>query len=288
MRVPIRGALLAALVSVLVAGCGQSSSPRLAVARYIRRVNRIESGLAQPLAAVTRAGGQFAAQPTAAAGKLGGVITLGQEQPLLTATAKILALRRELASIPAPAPAAHLRALLLKLIDGQVAMTREVTKLVVFLPRFQKALGPLAPATTRLEAALSRNSAYGAAAVAAVFAAKVAALRQFQAQVNRIAGQLRRLHPPTVSKPSYRAQLSSLEGMAASAGRLADALASGDRSGLGPLLTQFDRAATSSQTASVQRAEIAAVRAYNARIAGLTQLSQSVEAERERLANTLR
>jgi hypothetical protein len=37
-------------------------------------------------------------------------------------------IRRQLASIPAPAPALHLRALLLRLADAQVGVTREVTK----------------------------------------------------------------------------------------------------------------------------------------------------------------
>jgi hypothetical protein len=76
--------------------------------------------------------------------------------------------------------------------------------------------------------------------------------------------------------------------MATSAGRLAGALAAGERSGLGPLLAQFDRAATSNQSAGVQRAQIAAVHAYNARITALEQLSRSVEAARMRLADTLR
>jgi hypothetical protein len=283
-------ALLAAALGTLLlaAGCGHSASQRPEVAQYIRRVNRIETQLAQPLAAVTRAGARFAAAPGAAAGNLGGILSLGQEKALVSAIGRVRALRGRLASIPAPAPAARLRTLLLRLIDAQVSVTRQVASLAAFLPRFQRALGPLAPATARLEASLSQNSAYGATAVAELYAAKVAALRRFQTQVKGVASQLRRLNPPAVSKPSYTAQLASLDGMASSAGKLAGALASGQRSGLEPLLTRFDRAATSAQSATVQRAETAAVKAYDARITGLGELSRSVEKERTRLADSLR
>jgi hypothetical protein len=282
-------ALLAAALGTLLlaAGCGHSASQRPEVAQYIRRVNRIETQLAQPLAAVTRAGARFAAAPGAAAGNLGGILSLGQEKALVSAIGRVRALRGRLASIPAPAPAARLRTLLLRLIDAQVSVTRQVASLAAFLPRFQRALGPLAP-TARLEASLSQNSAYGATAVAELYAAKVAALRRFQTQVKGVASQLRRLNPPAVSKPSYTAQLASLDGMASSAGKLAGALASGQRSGLEPLLTRFDRAATSAQSATVQRAETAAVKAYDARITGLGELSRSVEKERTRLADSLR
>jgi hypothetical protein len=116
-------------------------------------------------------------------------------------------------------------------------MTREVAELVVFLPRFQAALEPLAPDTNRLEVVLSQQSAYGQAAVAAVFAAKAAALRQFRGEVDGVAGQLRKLQPPAVSKPSYDGQLTSLTGMATSAGRLATALETGAQANIAPLLT---------------------------------------------------
>jgi hypothetical protein len=75
--------------------------------------------------------------------------------------------------------------------------------------------------------------------------------------------------------------------MNVSAGRLAAVLASGTLSNVQTLLVQFDRAAARSSTVAVQRAEIAAVRAYDSRSAALDNLSQKVALERLRLSNTL-
>jgi hypothetical protein len=280
-------AVAAIVLSLLIAGCGHSSSQRPAVRHYITQVNRIEVALNRPLASVTHAAANFTSGNQASGGALGNVAGLAQEQALIQASNRIRSLRMQLAGIPAPSPAGRLRALLLQLIDGQAAMTHEVAKLVVFLPRFQHTLLPLTAATYRLEAVLSRQSANGPAAVTALFAAKAAALRRFQAVIGDVAKQLRRLRPPAVSKPGYSAQLTALDGMGTSAGRLAGALASGSQSGLTPLLKQFDRAAASSQTLGVQRAEITAVRTYDGKIAALTQLSRSVERERQRLGNSL-
>jgi hypothetical protein len=252
-------------------------------------VGRIEAALAGPLAAVTRSGAQFSREQSAGSSAITGVFKLSPEPGLLKALAQIRALRARLAALTTPPPAVRLRALLLELIDGQAGMTREVAELVAFLPRYNAGLGALGPATTRLKLALSQRTARGAAAVAAVYAAKAAALRQFQASVDKILAQLRRLRPPAVSEPSYRAQLASLEGMGTSAGRLAAALASGGgTSNVQPLLQQFDRAAASSRTVAVQKEEIAAVRAYNSRSAALTRLSQAVAEEHQRLAERVK
>ena len=134
---------------------------------------------------------------------------------------------------------------------------------------------------------LSRRSAAGAPAVAGVYATKAAALRNFQATVDAILARLRKLRPPPVSKPGYVAQLVSLGGMGNSAGRLAAALAHGAPSNVQPVIAQFDNAATSTHAVAVQRAEIAAARAYNSRSAALAGLSREVALERARLANAL-
>jgi hypothetical protein len=181
-----------------------------------------------------------------------------------------------------------MRALLLQLMDGEAAMTRELAQLVAFLPQYNAALASLGPAIRRLELALSRRSASGAAAVRAVYLDKAAALRRFQGKTGAVVHELRRLRPPAVSQPGYAAQLASVRGMGVSAGRLAAALASGTLSNVRTLLVQFDRAAARSSTVAVQKAEIAAVRSFDSHSAALNDLSQKVALERLRLSNTLR
>lgn len=283
-----RSALAVILLALIAGGCGQQSQPsqRSAVASYVKHVNAIEKALAKPLASVASAGNAFSQQQRSA-GKSIRYVGPPPEQTLQQAWTEIRALRTRLAALRVPPTAKHLRVLLLELLDDQAAMTHQVAELVAFLPRYAAALRALGPATKQLKTVLSQRSAYGAAAVHAVFASKAAALRRFQATTSAILIQLRGLRPPAVSQPGFKAQLIALEGMSRSAGRLAGALASGSTSDVRPVLAQFDRAAASSDTVAVQKAEIAAAHAYNARISALNALSQKVSVERLRLSNTL-
>jgi hypothetical protein len=282
-----RGILIIVLFGLAAAGCGQTSSERPAVAAYLRKVQRIENALGAPLAVVTRTASQFAVDQSTHARGLGNFLDLTPVQPLRRAAAQIRALRVRLAAINAPAPATHLRALLLELCDRQAQMTDELAKIVMFLPQFAGAMRPFTPAVVRLERVLSRQSAYGAAAVAAVYASKASALRQFQDTMRGIVTRLHRLQVPAVSRPSYNAQVHALEGMGDSAGRLASAIADGPSGNVQQLLVDFDRAAASSQSSSVQRSQAAAARAYDAQSARLSQLSDKVALERLRLDRTL-
>jgi hypothetical protein len=275
-----RGLIVLALGGLL-AGCGQQQSQRAAVADYLKHVDRIEKQLATPLSKVTTTGSQFA-QEQRSGGSLTGLLPASQAQTLFSAWSQIELLRSHLAALRAPPPAAHLRSLLLEVVDGQAKLTRELAKLVVFLPGYARALRPLAPAMRRLEDALSGQTATGSAALAG----KAAALHQFQASLDRILGQLRRLQPPAVSRPDYNGQLAALKGMRTTAGELATALQGGSQTDLSQLLTKFDRAATSTETIAAQKARIAAARAYDGESSRLAQLSQDAEAERLRLANS--
>jgi hypothetical protein len=281
--------LVASLAAVLAAGCGSSQpSQRHAVASYITQAGKIEAELATPLGAVTQAGTEFAQAQGGHAKLLGGLLGTSAEPTLLGAWNQIESLRNRLASLPAPAPAARLRSLLLELVDTQARVARELARLVAFVPRFAEDLGPLGPATARLQRALSEQTAYGATAVAAAYASKAGALRRFQATVDGIRRRLAHLRPPPVSLPSYRAQLAALKGMSTSAARLAEALAGGAPGGIQPLLADFDRAAVSTQTNAVHRAQAAAIRVYDAQSGQLADLSRQIDQERLRLGNTLR
>lgn len=266
-----------------VAGCGSSNQgPAHRQAAYVTQVNRIESRLAAPLQVVTRTSAQFAVHRTQSARA-----TRAQEAALVAALGRIRQARAQLAALPAPASAAHLRALLLKLAGQQAYLTQQTARLVTFLPAFTAVMRPLAPATVRLERVLAISQANGAAAVQAVYAEKAAALRTFHGSVEGVLARLRRLDPPKVSLPQYRAQIASLTGMARSATRLADVIAGGQTSAAAPLLASFDRAAASAQSRSVQRAQAAAVRGYDAEVARVNTLSADAERERLRLAQTL-
>lgn len=273
----------------MVSGCGgqQSQDQRPAVARYIKQAGQIEAQLATPLTAVTQAGAEFASDQRGHTTSGRPVLGNSEEYSLLRAWAQIESLRRRLAAVPAPAPAARLRTMLLDMTDLQASSTREVARLVLFVPQFAAALAPLGPATQRLELTLSHRGAYGAAAVAAAYATKAAALRRFQRAVDAIRSRLQRLHPPRVSESGYRAQLAALAGMSASAGKLAAVLDGGAQGDVQELLTDFDRAALSTQSSAVQKAQIASIRAYDSQSEKLAELSARIDQERQQLADTV-
>jgi hypothetical protein len=149
-------------------------------------------------------------------------------------------------------------------------------------------MAPFGPALARLERVLSVVQAQGSAAVAAVYAEKSAALRSFRAVALVLLRNLRGLDPPGVSLPAYRAQVRALQGMASAAEGLAGALGSGDTTAAQPLLNQFRRAAATPASLTAQKAQIAAIRAYDAQIASLNRLAAAANRERLRLSQTLK
>lgn len=284
-RSPFPGLGLAVAFVVLLAGCGgHPSSQRSQVAQYISHVNRIESALSAPLTMVTR----VSAAVSSGARKTVTAVSLdARDYQLAVALGQIHVQERRLRGLAAPPEAAHLRSLLLALTSDEAALTTQLRLLIAFLPRFTSVMAPLQPALARLERALSVRQAPGAAAVSAVYAAKVTALRSFQATTRVIVVRLGRLTPPEVSRAAYRAQLASLRGMGSSAARLAAALASRTPGDVRPLLVDFDRAALATRTRSVQRAQIAEIRAYDAKSRRLSTLAEQIARERLRLASTL-
>jgi hypothetical protein len=258
----------------LTTGCGQANGPRTALAQYIARVDGVELALRAPIKDITLAGKQFANEQTSGQNS---PRSQARERSLLAAEKRIATLRAKLAQITAPAEADHLRTRLLALIDSQVSLTRETAKMVIFIPRYGKDLTPLIPAMRRLEPELA----------ASTLAARAAALRRFASILEAILAQLRGLKPPAVSLSGYRSQVLALRGMSGDARRLAGALESRQTAGVQAILQAFDSAAASNQSRAAQEAQIAAVRSYEAQVAQLTRLSQSITTERQRLSDTV-
>ncbi len=280
-------ALAALTLGLLSAGCGHQSSQRSAVANYLKQVNRVEQALTGPLTAVSSIGRQFARE-SRTGGSLTTLVSASHEQQLRRALSQIETQRVRLAGPAAPPPAKRLRSVLLQIVDREAELTRELAQLIAFLPGYSAALRPLAPTTRKLEAALSRRTAFGPSDVATVYASKAAALRKFKAVVDRALHQIQRLRPPRVQQPVYRSELASLGGMSTAAARLADSLQTGPQGNVQALLAEFNRAAALNQTLGVQKAQIAAIRAYDQQVVSLGTLGQEADRERLRLATELK
>ena len=274
-----RSRTLAALaLALLAAGCGSSSphSSRPAVAAYVRDINRVEAQLAAPLKTVTVAGSRLTSSTTK--------VNTAEVASLERASGQIETLRRRLTAIVAPAAARKLRILVLLLAGGEADMTNELSQLFSFLPRYSKVLGQLGPATTQLRSALAaRGSASDARAV---LDDKAKALDRYRIELESLARTLGSLSAPPVAKPEYEAELKALAAMNASAGQLAQSLRSASGTVTSKLLA-FDRAAVQTESVPAQRAEIAAVKSYDARVARLNTLAQQIASVRLKLEEGL-
>ena len=279
---------VAALVAVALAGCialaacggsGHPPSAARAVSRYLSGVDAVERSLASPLRSVSRV--------TAELGVRGSHPTVAEADGLMAALRRIEILRARLADLRAPTEAARLRSLLLELVDSEATLTRQTAALVAFLPPFSSALAAISPATSRLARELADNRGTTAAAVAALDARKADALRSFRATIDGVLARLLPLRPPPVSLAGWRAQVSSLRGMAAAAGALAAALSSGSVRTVPALLGRLEAAASATRALTVQRAQRAAIRSYDARLAGLSTLAVAAQQARARLAAKL-
>ncbi len=265
-----------ALASLLFAGCGGGT--HAALTDYLNRVQTAQAGMAGQLQEVTSANQSFARSkkddPRVA-------------RKLVTAERTLSTLRERLAAVTAPPQAAHLRSLLLQLVDGEIGLAREVRELATFVPHYSAALRPLQPASAALKKQLGA-SAKGTAATKALNAAKADALTVYARTVASVIETVHPLDPPPAWQPTYAQQLASLSQLRGSALALAQAVRANNAQAIPALLHRFDAAAVSNQTVAAQKREIAAVEAYNARITRLVQLARSVEKERTRLEKRYR
>jgi hypothetical protein len=279
-----RPAILAAVAAALLAaGCGSSNphSARPGVAAYVSRVNALEKRLASPLKAVTVAGSKLPASTT--------TVNHVEIDSLRHADNRMITLRDRLAAIPVPSSAKRLRILVLLLAGGEIDMTNELSELFSFLPQYTVALKQLAPATTQLRSALAGKGGASSSSSAAgrILDAKARALTRYETELDSLSRMLERLSPPPVARPQYETEVNALSSMETSAGALAHALVSAS-SDIPARLATFDRAAGATDTVPAQRAEIAAVKAYDARIAKLNELAAQVASQRLALEQSLR
>lgn len=252
------------LLALLATGCG-GQSRRHVVSQYIKRVNVIEVKLAQPLLEISRANRDFTKQHTPSA---------DVAKRLRRSAVRVDALRAELVAISPPPEAKRMHAVLLEVAAGDASLAREVASLVTFLPALSKTLQPLAGAGVPLKRALKSKGAP---------VAKAAALERYADKLTVVLNRLGALHPPPVSAVVVRTQSATLRNVAASARALARALREKRNKDVAALLRRFNAAAIGNRTVAAQRAQIAAIRAYDDRIRALSDLGARLRREERKL-----
>jgi hypothetical protein len=285
-------AAVGAAVIVTVAGRSPASPKHKAVAAYIKDVDGIQQQMQAQLTKTVKAYRAFAS---------GGTIVKTLTPQLLQAEQTLRRLERRIVALPAPAPATHLRALLIKLTGSEVSVAHEVERLSAFAPQYSAILKQAKTAGAELSRGLAavkppkahkirgtkkqvqKAQAAFAAAASAAAAQQADAVDAYAAKIALIEARLRRLHPPPVMTPSYRTQLQTLDASRRSGLALALELRKTKRSRVAVLGRKFTLAARIAGSVSAQKAQIAAIKAYNVRVRAIGTLQGAIQQELARL-----
>ena len=268
-----------------------TASPRTNVVSYIKAVDAVQE---QMHAQLLRSEAAYTAFQTANAGE-------ADVSKLASAQRTLRTLARRLADLPAPPQARKLRKLLLDLVHGEITVAKELTALAVFLPRFDALTASVQARSTTLSRALAAaaapkpqtirgtakqiaaaRSAYTAAADAAA-TAQARAVDAFDRALGHLAVRLRRLTPPALVAPAYRAELRTLTATQKAGAALAAGLRKQDRSPVPELSRNLLRGAHLAGSLAAQRSEIAALKAYNERAHRLATAQARVQKEAAKL-----
>jgi hypothetical protein len=287
-------AAVAVVVAVTVTLVDRSSaSPRhRAVAGYIKAVDQIQQQMQAQLTDTVSAYHLFAS---------GSVPAKTLAPQLAQAELTLRRLQRRIVALPAPAIAMHLRVLLIRLTGAEVSTAHEVGQLAIFSPRYAVILRRVKTAGLELsrafaavktpqahklhgtKAQVKQAQAKFAAAAAVAAAQQADAVDAYGAKVARVQRDLRKLDPPPVLSPAYRSQAQALEASLSAGSALARELRKPNRSRVALFGRRFALAARIAGGVGAQKAQIAAVKAYNHRVRGIGTLQGDIKRELARL-----
>jgi hypothetical protein len=287
-------AAVAAALIVTLTNHKHRSPNRDAAAAYIRSVDSVQQRMRVQLTKTAKAYRDFAE----------GKSDPGRTAELAKAEANLRLLQRRLQALPAPVVATKLRRLLLDLAAANVTLAGEVARLATFAPKFNALLRESKAAGTRLSAGLRavtpptphtiRGSKKQVAAEQAAFQAKALAaaaeqasvVDRYDAEIAAIRRRMAKLVAPPVMRPALRTELSTLEATKNAGLDLAQELRKTDRSRVATYGRRFTVAARAASSESAQRAQIAAIKAYNQRVRAIGSIQTRIQAEVGRLQRT--
>ena len=281
-----------AAVAVTVFGRSSTSPEHKAVAAYITDVDQIQQGMQVQLVNTVSA---FRALAN------GSVPAKTLAPRLAQAESTLRALQRRLVALPAPTPAKRLRLLLIRLTGSEVSVAHEVGQLATFSPQFAALLKDVRTAGAELARALgavkapqahklhgtktqiARAQAAFTAAATKAAALQADAVDAYVTKIARLERELRKLDPPPIVSPDYRTQLRTLTASRTTGSALAKELRKTNRSEVAAFSRKFTVAARIAGSVSAQKAQIAAIKAYNQRVRRIGTLQGDIKAELARL-----
>jgi hypothetical protein len=253
--------------ALLLAGCG-GDGRREAVDDYIEQVDRAQASVLGKKGQIDLVLARFDLVDP----KAGDVAALDRAEDDLQRTAATVR------AIEPPRDARRLHGDVVRLLELQADVTRELVVAARYVPRFRSALEPLGGATTRLGTDLK---------AAGQTRASIAAFSAYRTSLSAILRALEPLTPPVALRPSLAGQRRVLARSVDLCSEVEDALRRGDVSGVGEALRALASLSTGPQAVRTRNAEIAAAKAYNKRLTTIGKLARKVERERMALDTSL-
>jgi hypothetical protein len=290
-RAGVAAAAIAAVAIVLAPDLFHHAPKKSPAAAYIENVDAVEQQMRVPLTRLMTAYRSFATEPASPRTR----------QKLAAAEQTLRTLESRLSALSAPPVAATLRVLILRLVATELGGAHEVDELADFLPRFTTVAAGAKAAGATLARALAAAqapkppAAHGTpqqvAEEASVYAAAVAkaALRQADAidaydrSLGRVLQRLRAVKPPPLMAPAYDAQVRTFVETRSAGDALAKELRTKNRTRVAVLTHRLAEAERIAAGVAAQRSEIAAIKAYNARVRAISTLQSHVQSEVSRL-----
>lgn len=292
----VAAAAVAAATLVTVEGRGSAESPaHRAVSTYIKQVDGVQQQLRVRLTTLLSDYRSFSTQKS-------GPQALARVRD---AERTLRSVDRRVRALAPPPQADRLHRLVLELLGVDIAVAHELTQLTAFMPHFRAALQSASLASRQLSTSLAAarlptphavrgtpkqiaraRAAYHTKAAAAVNA-QADAVVAYCVRLGRVLSGLRVLQSPPVMAPTLHAQVAALVATRRTGFALARELRKTNLSNVPVLSHRFSAAARTAGSVSAQRAQIAAIKAYNARVRQTGAIAARIRTEVLRLQSAV-
>lgn len=279
------GALVAVAVAVALglAGCGGGGHERRdAVNAYFDRVDRAQSRLTASTGQIDAAFRNFSLTKNSAA----------ERRELRFARDRIRGALDGVRAVTPPREARRIHADLVRMLELELAVARELVQATGYQPRLARTLAPLNDAGKTLAAELGRAGKPGSTKVSSTAAKTVldayaGAFAHYRETLERIVAGLDELAAPPTLRPTHDAERRTLARAAELSGRVARALAAEDVDTANAAIAELFSLTGAANDPATRAAAARAVRAYNARLRRIATLGARITRERERLVQLL-
>lgn len=288
-----RRCLLACLLLLLVAGCGASAADKRkhAVNDYLDRVNRAETQVVSQSATIDAALRAFTPGGTTPA-ELGGLVRA--RATLRDALGNVRALQP-------PLEAVRLHRDIVRLLALEASVTNELVWSARFIPQLAAAVQPVGAAAAALARDLgtvtTNSVAVGAvsprlparpsSAPTDVLLRYASAFARYRKALEPISRRLDRLSAPPALAPDLAAEQRAVRRSVLLGAAIERALLDHDIPAANAGIRALFDVAKELKSVRTQKAEAAAVRAYDRRLVRITKLAAAVATERQRLVQTV-